>query len=73
MGDGSFSLNIPKTVASPAISTGVYGYPLDEAAQVSSQTIEKFLTSNSSIAEVRLVFFSRGDAEIFLKNHSFKE
>ncbi|MBI4490837.1 MAG: O-acetyl-ADP-ribose deacetylase [Deltaproteobacteria bacterium] len=60
-----------KTVAFPAISTGVYGYPLDEAAQVSSQSIEKFLTSNSSIAEVRLVFFSRGDAEIFLKNHSF--
>lgn len=60
-----------KTVAFPAISTGVYGYPLDEAAQVSSQTIEKFLTSNSSIAEVRLVFFSRGDAEIFLKNQAF--
>lgn len=60
-----------KTVAFPAISTGVYGYPQDEAAQVSSQAIEKFLRSDSSLEEVRLVFFSREDAEIFLQNDSF--
>jgi len=60
-----------KTVAFPAISTGVYGYPLEEAAQVSSRAIEKFLGSDSSVQEVRLVFFSRGDAETFLKNQTF--
>lgn len=60
-----------KTIAFPAISTGIYGYPLDEAAQVSSSAIEKFLKSESSVQEVRLVFFSRGDAESFLQNHSF--
>ena len=60
-----------KTVAFPAISTGVYGYPQDEAARVSSQAIEKFLRSDSSLEEVRLVFFSREDAKIFLQNHSF--
>lgn len=60
-----------KTIAFPAISTGVYGYPLEEAAQVSSQAVEKFLRSDSSVQEVRLVFFSRTDAEIFLKHHSF--
>lgn len=60
-----------KTIAFPAISTGVYGYPLDEAARVSSQTIEKFFFSASSIREVSLVFFSRSDAEIFLKNQAF--
>ena len=60
-----------KTIAFPAISTGVYGYPLEEAAQVSSQAIARFLESDPSIKEVRLVFFSRGDAEIFLKNNSF--
>ena len=59
------------TVAFPAISTGVYGYPLEEAAQVSSQAVAKFLESDSSIQEVRLIFFSRGDAEILLKNHTF--
>ena len=60
-----------KTIAFPAISTGVYGYPLDEAARVSSQAIEKFFRADNSIEEVRLVFFAAGDAEVFLKNHAF--
>jgi O-acetyl-ADP-ribose deacetylase len=62
-----------KTIAFPAISTGVYGYPLDEAAKVSSQAIEKFLAANTAIQEVRLVFFSPSDADAFLKNHVFTE
>ena len=62
-----------KTIAFPAISTGIYGYPMDEAAQVSSRAIQKFLSSNSSLQEVRLVFFSSNDAQIFLQNHSFTE
>lgn len=60
-----------QTIAFPAISTGIYGYPPDEAARVASSTIEQFLSSNSSIREVRLVFFSRGDAAIFQQNHMF--
>jgi O-acetyl-ADP-ribose deacetylase (regulator of RNase III) len=59
------------TIAFPAISTGVYGYPSDEAAKVSSETIKKFLNADSSIKQVRLVFFSQSDADAFLKNHSF--
>ena len=62
-----------KTIAFPAISTGVYGYPLDEAAKVSSSEIGNFLSGNSSIHEVRLVFFSPSDADIFLKNHAFTD
>jgi len=62
-----------KSIAFPAISTGVYGYPLSEAAAVSSQAIEKFLRVDKSIEEVRLVFFAAGDAEVFLKHHSFTE
>jgi O-acetyl-ADP-ribose deacetylase (regulator of RNase III) len=60
-----------KTIAFPAISTGVYGYPLEEAAQVSSKAVEEFLKSEPSIRELRLVFFSPTDAEIFLKHHRF--
>ena len=62
-----------KSIAFPAISTGVYGYPMSEAAAVSSRTIEQFLRADKSIQKVRLVFFSAGDAEVFLKHHSFTE
>jgi O-acetyl-ADP-ribose deacetylase len=62
-----------KTIAFPAISTGIYGYPLNEAARVSSSAIQKFLAVNTAIQEVRLVFFNPSDAETFLKNHFFTE
>lgn len=60
-----------QTVAFPAISTGIYGYPAAEAAQVSSSAIEKFLRGDSAVREVRLIFFAAGDAETFLQNHTF--
>jgi O-acetyl-ADP-ribose deacetylase (regulator of RNase III) len=62
-----------KTIAFPAISTGIYGYPLDEAARVSSGAIEGFLKTEGVIREVRLVFFSRPDADVFLRHHTFAE
>jgi O-acetyl-ADP-ribose deacetylase len=62
-----------KTIAFPAVSTGVYGYPLSEAAKVSSQAIEEFLGSNTSLDQVRLVFFSPIDADVFLKNQAFTQ
>ncbi|MEO7970141.1 MAG: O-acetyl-ADP-ribose deacetylase [bacterium] len=59
------------SIAFPAISTGVYGYPLDEAAQVSSTAITKFLAEDSTLQQIRLVFFRRQDAESFLQHHKF--
>jgi O-acetyl-ADP-ribose deacetylase (regulator of RNase III) len=61
------------SVAFPAISTGVFGYPLDEAAEVSSKTIENFLSTDRQLKEVRLVFFQTRDAEVFLANQKFSE
>jgi O-acetyl-ADP-ribose deacetylase len=61
------------SVAFPAISTGVYGYPLDQAAEVSSRTIENFLATDRQLKEVRLVFFQARDAEVFLRNQKFSE
>lgn len=62
-----------KTIAFPAVSTGVYGYPMSEGAAVSSHAIEKFLRADQLIQEVRLVFFAAGDTEVFLKHHAFTE
>ena len=52
-----------ETIAFPAISTGVYGYPKEEAALVSRAAIDRALAAHASIKEVRLVFFSEADAE----------
>ncbi|HUP98564.1 MAG TPA: O-acetyl-ADP-ribose deacetylase, partial [Usitatibacter sp.] len=46
------------TIAFPAISTGVYGYPKEEAARIARAAIERALAQHPSIREVRLVFFS---------------
>jgi O-acetyl-ADP-ribose deacetylase len=61
-----------RTIAFPAISTGVFGYPKDEAATVASRAIRDFLATDQSLAEVRLVFYSAGDAQIFLRHHYFE-
>ena len=53
-----------ETIAFPAISTGVYGYPKDEAARVALAAIELALEEHAGIREVRLVFFSEGDLEV---------
>jgi O-acetyl-ADP-ribose deacetylase (regulator of RNase III) len=60
-----------QTLAFPSISTGAFGYPREEAAAVSSTAIENFLIQNPSLDEVRLVFFSSEDANIFLNYHKF--
>jgi O-acetyl-ADP-ribose deacetylase len=60
-----------RTIAIPSISTGAYGYPREEAALVASEAISGFLAGDRSLDEVRLVFYARGDANVFLKNHRF--
>ena len=59
------------SIAFPAISTGVYGYPREEAAAVSSTAIMEFLAAEDSAPQVRLVFFKLDDMEAFLRNHRF--
>ena len=53
------------SVAFPAISTGVYGYPREEAARVVGEVMATTLARIPSIREVRLVFFSESDAQLF--------
>jgi O-acetyl-ADP-ribose deacetylase len=59
------------TIAFPAISTGIYGYPRDEAAAVASTAIEEFMNDVSYVKEVRLVFFQPADLQVFLTHHKF--
>ena len=51
-----------KTVAFPAISTGVYGYPKVDAANIAVRTIVDLLHHEPTMDEVRLVCFSEESA-----------
>jgi O-acetyl-ADP-ribose deacetylase (regulator of RNase III) len=59
------------SIAFPSISTGAFGYPKPEAAQVASVAIKDFLTTDNEIEQVRLVFFLRSDARVFLAYQKF--
>ena len=46
-----------KTIAFPSISTGVYGYPVAQAAVVALNAVKQFLESHDGLDEVRFVLF----------------
>lgn len=60
-----------RTLAFPAISTGVYGYPPDQAAAVVSRTLSETIPLHPGIKEVRLVFFNRQQCDVFGENQQF--
>lgn len=60
-----------ETIAFPAISTGAYGYPKDEAAKIVSKTVKEFLSENDRIKQVRLIFFLPNEANMFIKHQEF--
>ena len=49
------------TIAFPCISTGVYGYPFDQACTIALDTITAFLSTDDQIQQILLVCFSRTD------------
>ena len=51
-----------RTVAFPAISTGVYGYPLDEAAPVAIAAVRE---ASTKVDEVRFVLFDAAAHAVF--------
>ncbi|HEU5065914.1 MAG TPA: O-acetyl-ADP-ribose deacetylase [Gaiellaceae bacterium] len=54
-----------RTVAFPAISTGVYGYPVEHAAKVALRTTHEELGMRPQIEEVRFVLFSGEHLQAF--------
>jgi len=57
-----------RSVAFPAISTGVYGYPVELAAAVALSTTREELEHHPQIGEVRFVLFSDEHLEAFRQN-----
>ena len=54
-----------KTIAFPAISCGVYGYPVDQAAAIAVGAVREFLAGDESLEKVYLVCFSDAALEVY--------
>lgn len=55
------------SVAFPSISTGAYGYPADEAAEVALKAIAKALPATTHINLVRFVLFDVSDCNSYVR------
>ncbi|MDP9194869.1 MAG: O-acetyl-ADP-ribose deacetylase [Acidobacteriota bacterium] len=53
------------TIAFPAISCGIYGYPIDEAARIAVAETERFLRDHSSMESVTFVCFEDNVARAY--------
>ncbi|HPL97213.1 MAG TPA: O-acetyl-ADP-ribose deacetylase [Smithellaceae bacterium] len=60
-----------QSISFPAISCGIYGYPIHEAASVALSTCIEYARKNSNIKLIRHILFDRGIFEVF--NEEFKK
>ncbi|MCX7680914.1 MAG: macro domain-containing protein [Anaerolineae bacterium] len=54
-----------RSIALPAISTGIFGYPMDQAAQVMIRTIIEYLSGDTLLERVMLCLYGRSAFETF--------
>ncbi|MDO4452426.1 MAG: O-acetyl-ADP-ribose deacetylase [Lachnospiraceae bacterium] len=55
-----------RTIAFPSISTGVYKYPLEEAAKIAVRTVKKFCIEHPTAFEyVRFVLFDKKTKQVY--------
>jgi O-acetyl-ADP-ribose deacetylase (regulator of RNase III) len=56
-----------KTIAFPSISTGAYGYPIEDASRIAVRTVKEFLEKEDKLEKIVFVLFSERDFEIYLE------
>jgi len=54
-----------KTIAFPAISTGIFGYPIDRAANIMINVTKEYLNGNTQIEEVVFCLYTTSDFDVF--------
>ena len=52
-------------IAFPSISTGIYGYPIELAAELAVATVDVSLRQAPSVTEVVFCCFSAGDLKVY--------
>jgi O-acetyl-ADP-ribose deacetylase (regulator of RNase III) len=59
------------SIAFPSISTGIYGYPVDEASRIALKTVVDYLKDHSEIKLVRFILFDSRTFDVY--KESLKE
>ncbi len=54
-----------RSIVFPTISTGIYGFPKHQAAQIATDTVRRFLESNELPEKVVFTFISRADLNCY--------
>jgi O-acetyl-ADP-ribose deacetylase (regulator of RNase III) len=54
-----------RSIAFPAISSGIYGYPIEEATEIAVRTCRGFLKENPTSIEVVFCCFSERDLSVY--------
>jgi O-acetyl-ADP-ribose deacetylase (regulator of RNase III) len=65
------SQNKISSVAFPSISTGIYGYPVEEASRIALKTVMDYLENHPEIKLVRFVLFDSNTFDVY--KESLKE
>ncbi len=56
-----------KTIAFPAISTGIFGYPIGKCSKIMITTAKEYLSTKTQINEVIFCLYTSSDLEVFEK------
>src|SRR5512136_3256165 len=59
------SENKISSIAFPSISTGIYGYPVEEASRIALQTVMDYLKDHPEVKLVRFVLFDSKTFEVY--------
>jgi O-acetyl-ADP-ribose deacetylase (regulator of RNase III) len=60
-----------RSIAFPSISTGAYGYPIDEASRIALAAIRDYVQANPSVFDlIEVVTFSASDERIYQRAYN---
>lgn len=62
--------NYIKSIAFPSISTGVYGFPIEQASEIALNEILKFIRNNSSIENIKIVCFGNRPFDVYNEKYN---
>jgi O-acetyl-ADP-ribose deacetylase (regulator of RNase III) len=54
-----------RSISFPSISTGAYGYPVDQASAIALRTVFELLKTEQNVDEIRFVLFSGDDLNVY--------